>query len=558
MFEVLDFRLTQAIYMTAVITTFAVSPWSNFDPISLPKMFVLSVGSFAILGLLLGSHKYFLTKSNRLYFLLSFLFVCLMISTVLFSNADFYSQVWGTFGRNTGFLTYLSLIIMSLATSVVQNKTLYERILFVFVFSAIPMVAYCSFQILGLDPIGWSEKFAFGTLGNVNFLSAYFGLTSVCSLVLCTSKKIRSNIRIVLILSAFIEVYIALYTKSIQGPIIFVIGTALAIMLYIISFPKTRLRTYLLFAFSITGVISFLLLIYALVNKGPLASFIYQPSIVFRADYMHAGYKMMLQQPWTGVGLDNYGSWYREVRGEISTLRTGPNRISNSAHNILLDIGSGGGVLLALCYIFLNLLVLVSIVRLLQKGQAGNPIFVASVSVWVAYHVQASISINQIGVGVWGWILSGLIIGLSKCDFDSSQSTHLLTKAAKNTQLDAKVPIFVFFGALFGFFSAFSPLNADIAYRNATKTGQFEKIYAATNKPGSTEFHKELLLDFTQKNRLESEGWMVANEITKRYPRNFYAWAMLSVSSIGNVEEHRIAREKSQKLDPFNPEFKNP
>lgn len=556
-FEALDFRIAQSIYWTGVVTTFAISPWANYDPISLPKMFTLAIGSFSIALLLLGSKTYLAEKSSRRVVVLSLIFLSLMLSSLLFSKVDLLSQFWGTFGRNTGLLTYSCLIVLMFATHLIQQVALYERIIFVFVFSSIPMTLYCLIQILGKDPVGWSEKFAFGTLGNVNFLSAYFGMISVCAISLAASGNYETRTRIILIILAIMDVTIAGYTKSIQGPIIFLAGLFIILFFVSLNLPKGTFRLWMLLGVSLTALLGFCGLIFSLLNKGPLATIVYQPSVTFRGDYMHAGYKMMLENPWIGVGLDNYGSWYREVRGEISTLRTGPNRISNSAHNVMLDLGSNGGFLLLTTYLLINLLVVASIVSLYRRGGLKNPVVVAASATWFAYQIQSTISINQIGIGVWGWILSGVLIGLSRTEIvesgkGSKERIKGLRKTRKVTQLQAKGPILIFSGAILGFTVALPPLTADAAYRTAIKTGNFERMYSATKKVGSTEFHKELLLDFAQKNSLNAEIWLVAQELTKRYPRNFYAWALMSVSPLGTIEERQIAKQKAQTLDPFN------
>ena len=49
--------------------------------------------------------------------------------------------------------------------------------------------------------------------------------------------------------------------------------------------------------------------------------------------------------------------------------------------------------------------------RVVQRNDGFDPFFVAIVGAWAAYHVQSLVSINQLGLAIWGWVLSGLIIG---------------------------------------------------------------------------------------------------------------------------------------------------
>ena len=47
----------------------------------------------------------------------------------------------------------------------------------------------------------------------------------------------------------------------------------------------------------------------------------------------------------------------------------------------------------------------------MKRKTEFDVIFATIVAAWVAYQAQSLISINQLGLGVWGWSLSGLIIG---------------------------------------------------------------------------------------------------------------------------------------------------
>mgnify|MGYP003340114031 CR=1 FL=1 len=282
-----------------------------------------------------------------------------------------------------------------------RSKDFYFQLIKVFSLSSFLMTFYCTIQFLKLDPITWSEQGVFGTLGNINFLSAYLGMTSLCSFGLILGKGLSKSISSFLFVKTVWDLFLVASTKSIQGLVLFVAGLGFLGLLIIRSRGTKWTIAYL-----IALGTSFVALIYALFDRGPLARVIYQPSVVFRGDYMHAGLAMTLKKPFFGVGMDSYGDWYREVRGELSTLRTGPDRIANTAHNIFLDISSNGGVPLGISYIVLNLLVVSSIIRLFRRTQFRDPVFLALSTTWFGYLVQSVVSINQIGVGVWGWIFS--------------------------------------------------------------------------------------------------------------------------------------------------------
>jgi hypothetical protein len=559
--SILDFRLTQLAYWTGILATFLVLPWTNFDPISVPKLMVITIGAFGSLFLILFNRTYFFKRISTMQKFVLILFLIALFVPMAFTDSEFQQQFWGVFGRNTGFLAYFSLLIILFAVASIQKTELYERILWVFTLSSIPMTVYCLIQYFKLDPINWSEKFVFGTLGNVNFLSAYLGMTSIACVGYCLNRRLDLARRAGLGTLAVIDIFLIISTKSIQGPVIFAIGLAFIPLLLMLT-KKHRLSKYL-FPYLLVGIFGASLLVLSLFNKGPLAKIIFQPSIIFRADYMHAGYAMYLKFPFTGVGMDSYGDWYREMRGELSTTRTGPGRVSNTAHNIFLDVASNGGTLLAIGYLLILFLVIKSIVQLVRRSEMFNPAILTITSVWIAYQVQALVSINQLGVGVWGWILSGALLGLEKStsssgegDKSTNSKTHKNKNSHKGQLLPAGQSLVLFLGLILGFLLSIPPVVADAAYRRASSQGKFEPMYQSTHRLGSTAQHKELLLDWTVRNGLASETRLVTDELIKKYPRSFYGWRILSVSTASTAEERAAAIAKARLLDPFNPELR--
>jgi hypothetical protein len=77
----------------------------------------------------------------------------------------------------------------------------------------------------------------------------------------------------------------------------------------------------------------------------------------------------------------------------------------------LLDFSSNGGFPLVLIYLTLMVLVVISAVKLLKRSNGFDPAVAGLIAVWIAYQAQSIISLNQLGLAVWGWIISGLIIG---------------------------------------------------------------------------------------------------------------------------------------------------
>ena len=108
--DLVKFRVSQILLFIGPLITLAVNPWTNYDPISLPKVFVLATSAFAVIALALLNFGNFRSSLPRTVQILAISFLCFMTLTLLFSGSPLGQQIWGSFGRNTGYLTYVSLL----------------------------------------------------------------------------------------------------------------------------------------------------------------------------------------------------------------------------------------------------------------------------------------------------------------------------------------------------------------------------------------------------------------------------------------------------------------
>lgn len=546
-------RITQVLLWIAPVVTLTVSPFLNYDPISVPKMTVLATVSFAVLGICLASNIKELVNTSKTFSILTLLFLLSMLIPMVTSGSNIAQQFWGTFGRNTGFLTYFSLAILTWAASNASTDLFGGKVVKSLIVTSIIVTIYCLIQIGGYDPIAWSLMDTFATLGNINFLSAFLGLSSITALAVLLSKKTTSFWRLCSFLLVLVGLPIIWSTGSIQGLMMFALGAYLVFFFFLKSLLKTRVFVWLYLSAGLVGTYFGLR---GLRNEGPLASFLFQPSVTFREDYMHAGWKMMTIKPFTGVGLDSYGDWYRQVRGEISTLRTVPERISNSAHNIFLDLASGGGVVVVLLYLSFYVFCFVQCIKYIRRTSGFDPIFVALFSSWCAYILQALISINQVGVGVWGALLLGALVRYTRPQSDdlSVEEKRKFKTGSRNKDavLPAKVALVSYFFGALGFFAAFPALKIDSDFSKAS-TPELSRSVASSNLARS--FYKELTLEkYMQASRYD-EAKSLALEIVEKHPRSFYAWRMLSLLPGSSDSEIEAAKIKLRELDPFNPEI---
>jgi O-antigen ligase len=477
-------------------------------------------------------------------------FISWMTLVMFVSGAPINQQFWGVFGRNNGYLGYLCLVIIMIATAIVQEKTFYHKLVDVLVLTSVPMTIYAMFQVAGRDPISWSLMAPFATLGNVNFSSAFFGLASICATVLALAPRQNAYVRVLLLVMVVLDLFIILETGSIQGFMIYVAGMGFVGFFLLRAYKPLRI---LQVPYLMLGMTSFAFTALALTNIGPFARFVFGETILFRFDYWYAGWAMTLKSPIFGVGLDSYGDWYRQVRGEIATLRTSPDRITNTAHNIYLDISASGGLPLLAAYFILLIYAFRAAWRLMQRNEAFNPYFVALFSAWIAYLIQAAISINQIGVGIWGWLFTGALIGYEITTRDGSTARAERKSKTDSSQLPASLALLGILGACLGFLLAFFPFNADAKFKDALQTGNPIEQFAQAKAVGATAYHMELALDAAIKANNEPLVVEIVNELLIRYPRDFMGWQVRQVLPTASPEERESAYARLKELDPFNP-----
>jgi O-antigen ligase len=543
-------RLQVVLLALAPITTLVISPFSSFDPINLIKMLVVASFAFSALTFVLLLGKPSLDRLPLGLWFASGLFVSWMVMAIVVSGAPMNQQFWGVFGRNNGFLGYLCLVVILIATAIVQKKSFYHKLVDTLVLTAIPTTIYALFQVAGRDPISWSFMAPFATLGNVNFSSAFFGLASICATVLAFAPQQNGYLRVFLLVMVATDLFIILQTGSIQGIMIYLAGMGLAGFFLVRSFKPLRIFQVPYF---LSGLLGFGLTALALYDMGPLARFVFGETILFRFDYWYAGLAMTLKNPVFGVGLDSYGDWYRELRGEIATLRTTPDRITNTAHNIYLDISASGGFPLIVAYLALLGYALRAAWRLSRRSQTFNPYFVALFSTWIAFLIQAAISINQIGVGIWGWLFTGALIGYEVATRKDTTVGPGRKSKSDSPPLPASVALLGIVGLGTGFVLAFIPFNADAKFKDALQTGNPVEQFIRAKALGATAYHMELALDAAIKANNEPLVGEIVDELLARYPRDFMGWQVKQVLSTSSPEEREGAFVRLKQLDPFNP-----
>jgi O-antigen ligase len=406
--EKAESTLGNVLVWALVAATLLVTPVWSLDPINPIKMLAVTATGFMGLGVLLANQKALQLKRFRVPLVLISGFLTWQLVVLVVSGGERLQQLFGTNGRNTGLITYLAFAILFVAAMTASSSVFLIRFLTVALVVGVASVGYGVVQALGGDPFDWVNQYSpvFGFLGNPNFQSSLLGILGSAVFTQLLSGAVKLQVKGGYLVYLVVTLYVIKETDSQQGFLVLIIGSGIALGVYVNQRSKALGYSYLGLA-----LIGFVAVLVGTLNKGPLASLLYKDSVTYRGDYWRAGWKMTVDNPIFGVGLDSYGDWYRRSRTIEATLRRGPDVTSNAAHNVFLDISAYGGFPLMLIYITLVVLVMISAVKVIKRSQSFNAGFVGLVAGWVAFQAQSIISINQIGLALWGWVLSGLIIG---------------------------------------------------------------------------------------------------------------------------------------------------
>jgi hypothetical protein len=299
-------------------------------------------------------------------------------------------------------------------------------------------------------------------------------------------------------------------------------------------------------------------------NKGPLASILYKPSVTYRGDYWRAGWKMTVEHPFFGVGLDSFGEWYRRARTVEATLRRGPEIVSNAAHNVLLDFSSTGGFPLLIIYLSLMSLVVVSAFKILKRTSEFDPIFSGLFAVWITYQAQSIISLNQLALAVWGWIISGLIIGY-EINTRTSEIAPSVQKNIKGNRSAAFITsqkvtpattVGIFLGLMLGLAAGLPPLLASAKYKSAIESGDPKKYASAATLFPRDFIRVAQVSQNLENNGFSSEALKIVESAAVAFPDSYEVWTVFFQLSKATPEQKTTAKAQMIRLDPHNPSLK--
>lgn len=532
------------------------------DPVNVPKLAALGLISFGLLPFIvlkLSVRENLKAYRNPLIIVL--FFNLLATASTLLSKSPISQNIYGILGRNNGLIAYISMSMILISIVFFREKSSIEKILWGMFAAGLVNVFYGVIEHFFGDPIPWNNNYGalLGTFGNPDFAGAFYGMFSglLLAFALYSGFSIKSRISALILLPlTFLCVF---WTDTTQGALVTLISIAMVFLVYVHFRFNTRLLT---FGYLSVVTISGLLILLGILQKGPLAAFLYKRSVSLRGVYWDAAIQTGRENFWFGVGLDSFGNWYRRARSlKAATWLPGPETITNVAHNYYLDIFAAGGILLLASYFSITCLGLYSLIKIARRLTFFDPIAASLAGLFIAFQAQAFISIPQIGLAVWGWSLIGLLYSYSNV-IDSSHSTNSIKKIVQNKKrkLDHPYGIYISLGSVLGLILTIPPYSADAKWTEAINTRDLIKLESALKPTYLTPSNSDRLVNavvILEKSNLPEKAIEYARYGVVFNPENYDSWKMLYFSSLSTSDEKSKALRNMHRLDPLNKTLDN-
>lgn len=414
-----------------------------YDPFNSAKLILLLLVAGWILSHLINSYKENPINRKSPEFISTVLVISFIVFllTSTFMTDVFMVGLLGDTQRRNGFLAYFALCVIFLYAARTINFSNVLRIYKIAILIGFLLSTYGLMQINGKDFIKWDNPYnaMISTLGNPNFASATLAILSLLALYGIFLKNLPIIYKLFGIIFIIIALIDIISSDSRQGLLVIFFSLLVYISLYF--YYKNKKIGFFVICVS---VFSAVLALAGMLQKGPLVSLLYKDSVSVRGYYWRAGIEMFKSKPLTGVGVDRYGAYFKEFREVGYPLKYGYEITSSNAHNTFIQLFATAGIFVGTLYLILIGYVLFSGINLLRKSKSQDQkITLGLISSWIGFQAQSLISIDNIGVSVWGWLLGGVIIGLSNRANENLKETkidQINLKRSNNVQINLFQP----------------------------------------------------------------------------------------------------------------------
>jgi O-antigen ligase len=527
----------------------------HLDSFNISKFVVLGIGVLILSALALPNLKVKSQAKAGSYLLLVF---AIMLLVNLFTSPNTYKSLIGALGRNNGVLTYFFFAVLAFLISIRFKLTDLPKLLWALAGLGVFQTFYNIVQLADADPITWNNPYGFilGTLGNSDFAAALLAICSIATLWLARMYAGNKKIAFGLMTLVAIQFVVMFQSNVRQSLVLFFFGIAVLVYSELASKSKPISLVWGGFV-SIAGFLALL----GTLQIGPLTKFLFKESITYRGDYWRAAWRMFTDNPTFGVGLGNYGDYFNRYRDAAQVARRGPAVGSDVAHSMPLDFLAMGGITLGIAYLALvvySVFLVISKIRSLEgiNKQQGYIVF----SLLGAYLLQSLISIDQIGLAVWGWIFIGVALSFAReRKLIAPVDPHLAKVFIPTAVLVTAISFVSVSVPMWRADSALKQLASVPAEQQGIDTRAI-RIQIASNiesiTPRDSQFKTQIALYLLSNG--QAEGIEYAKKALEQNPSDSSAlrYLIIAYGQLNDPVNQQKYKAEALKIDPFNPDLK--
>lgn len=525
---------------SAFLISIFVLPTYAYDPVGAPKQFLLSTLTLSSIGFILAFREFQAREFNNRFVKLISLFLIQLMINVVINNYAFSERIFGVSGRSTGLVTYLLLTLFALmAYRFVQVN----YVLFWLLLSKTVIEIYALVQYFGLDPFEFETFYSApsSTLGNPNLVSGFVGFAAITSMRIWF--QFRNWYGAILTLTALsLDIAVLLVSQSTQGFV--ALGASFFLFIFIFIFKSWKIKKSPKLIVFVTFLIVFglFLVILSPFTRGYLLS----STLFSRFDYWRAGIRMLLSNPFFGVGLDGYGDHYRMHRDQSAINRFGEGQTADAAHNVFIDFFASGGFPLGILYLILVFYGAIRVIREVRASHSANLNLIMVLAIWAGFQVQSFVSINQIGIAIWGWTLIGVMAAVGK---EQTEKVNLkVNKIKSSKRAKSLLGILII---LLSWLPALSPLSRDAKFLALAKEADGLGLkQLVTNWPKDSA-RMIFVAQGLSNAGLVPESLSVITDGNRHNPNNYQLWEMLAKNSNASPLQKNLAVREMKRLDPL-------
>jgi tetratricopeptide (TPR) repeat protein len=225
-----------------------------------------------------------------------------------------------------------------------------------------------------------------------------------------------------------------------------------------------------------------------------------------------------------------------------------------------------GGIFVGLTYLAIIFLIIYSFIKGFKRlsGSEFN-ILCGAFAAWLAFQSQSIVSIDNIGLTIWGWILGGLILAISKPEYLVSQA-HINKPKIKNSKGSANLalrPVFIGASLILALIlvakltqseSLIFKIRGDSNYSANNQSTVLSELNSIIDDPFAQPWYKATTADLMYQLGLKAQALQSMERVIKIDQNNpIYLNVLASMYEDNNEYEKSIVlRTKSAKYDPYN------